>query len=72
MIGKIDGHLSKPWRSRRLLLLLSNFVALGLVVYCTLQQVELKGENLITLLVTLNNTAYAVTKVIDKKNGKDL
>ena len=65
----MESYLNKPWRTRRLLLIASNVVALGLLIYCTIQQVDLKGESLLTLLVTLNNAAYAVTKVIEKKKG---
>jgi hypothetical protein len=63
----LGGHLAQPWKTRRYLLILSNLVALGLAVFCTVTQVELKGQELITILVVGNNAVYGVTKWRDGK-----
>jgi hypothetical protein len=50
-MNKLSEHLAQPWKTRRYLLILSNLVALGLAVFCTVTQVELKGQELITILM---------------------
>ena len=60
-----DEYLDRPYRTRRWLVIVAMVVAIGVVVYCNIQNHALHGESLLITLVGGSTALYGGTKVAD-------
>lgn len=71
VLKTVDEYLSQPYRTRRLLILLSSVISLAVVVFANVTDREIKGETLLITLTASSAGVYGATKIFGQKEQSE-